>query len=236
MSATVGALGKRAARRPFWLPRWCQLLYLDYRRYRAAGRSALATLFLSQGFWASVVYRASHAFVDWMPHGVLRASAKTLAAILQKLMEILTGICLPRDASIGGGLYLPTFGAIILGRGSIGENCTIEHNVTLGVAGRGAERGRPTIGNRVFIGAGAMIVGKITIGDDAHIFPGSVVTRAVPPRAVVMGYPARVVSHDGSFDLIVYDGMEHDPARRAALENAGADSQGRHPREGGDRV
>ena len=101
----------------------------------------------------------------------------------------------------------------------------------------GKSRSQPaTIGNRVFIGAGAMIVGKITIGDDAHIFPGSVVTRSVPPRAVVMGYPARVVSHDGSFDLIIYDGMEHDPARRAALENAGADSQGRHPREGGDPV
>ena len=196
-------------------------LYRDYRRYRAAGRSVLATIFLTQGFWASVIYRTCHAFVLWMPNGVLQSAAKTLAAILQKLMEIVTGICLPRDAQIGGGLYLPTFGAIILGRGSIGENCTIEQNVTLGVAGRGAERGRPTIGNRVFIGAGALIVGKITIGNDAYIFPGSVVTRAVPPRAVVMGYPARVVSYDGSFDWIVYDGMEHDPQRRESLEKLG---------------
>jgi serine O-acetyltransferase len=221
MNATAGALGKRTARRRFWLPEWCRLLYRDYRRYRVAGHSALGTVFLTQGFWASVIYRASHAFVDWMPGGVLRSGAKTLAAILQKVMEIVTGICLPRDASIGAGLYLPTFGAIILGRGSIGENCTIEQNVTLGIAGRGTERGRPTIGNRVFIGAGSMIVGKITIGDDAYIFPGSVVTRAVPPRAVVMGYPARIVSYDGSFDWIVYDDMEHDPARRASLESSG---------------
>ncbi|MFN2645947.1 MAG: serine O-acetyltransferase [Burkholderiales bacterium] len=220
MSATAGALGKRATRRRFWLPEWCRLLYLDYRRYRAAGRSPLATVFLAQGFWASVVYRASHAFVDWMPNGLLRSAAKTMAAVLQKVMEIVTGICLPRDAEIGGGLYLPSFGGIILGRGSIGENCTIEQNVTLGIAGRGSERGRPTIGNRVFIGAGAMIVGKIMIGDDAYIFPGSVVTRPVPPRAVVMGYPARIVSYDGSFDWVVYDGMEHDPKRRAALETS----------------
>ena len=224
MNASVGALGKRTARRPTWMPLWCGLLYRDYRRYRAAGRSVLATIFLTQGFWASVIYRTCHAFVLWMPNGVLQSAAKTLAAILQKLMEIVTGICLPRDAQIGGGLYLPTFGAIIVGRGSIGENCTIEQNVTLGVAGRGAERGRPTIGNRVFIGAGALIVGKITIGNDAYIFPGSVVTRAVPPRAVVMGYPARVVSYDGSFDWIVYDGMEHDPERRASLENSGPGS------------
>ena len=90
--------------------------------------------------------------------------------------------------------------------------------MTLGIAGKGDERGMPTIGNRVFIGAHSMIVGKISIGDDAVIFPGSIVTRPVPPRAVVMGYPARVISHDGSFDWIVYDGMEHDPHRRTSLE------------------
>jgi len=221
MNVGVDALGKAAARRVLRLPEWCRLLYLDYRRYRLTGHSAIATLCLAQGFWASCVYRPCHALVEWVPGGVLRAAAKTLAAILQKVMEIITGICLPRDAQIGGGLYLPSFGAIILGRGSIGANCTIEQNVTLGVAGRGEERGRPTICNRVFIGAGAMIVGKITIGDDAYIFPGSVVTRSVPPRAVVMGYPAKIASYDGSFDLIVYDGMEHDPQRRESLEKLG---------------
>jgi serine O-acetyltransferase len=221
MSAGIAALGKRARRRTLWLPRWCRLLYLDYRRYRAEGRSAAATIFLSQGFWASAVYRSCHAFVDALPAGMLRSSAKTLAAVAQKLMEIVTGICIPRDCEIGGGLYFPTYGAIILGRGGIGANCTIEQNVTLGIAGRGADRGRPTIGERVFIGAGAMIVGKITIGDDAYIHPGSVVTRSVAARAVVMGYPARVMSYEGSFDAIVYDGMEDDPARRASLEAAG---------------
>jgi serine O-acetyltransferase len=218
MNAGVDALGKRAARRVLWLPEWCRSLYLDYRRYRSAGRSAVATICLSQGFWASCVYRPCHALVDWMPAGMPRAAAKTFAAILQKMMEIITGICLPRDATIGAGLYLPSFGAVILGRGEIGENCTIEQNVTLGVAGKGDERGRPTIGNRVFIGAGAMVVGKIMVGDDAYIFPGSVVTRSVPPRAVVMGYPAKIMSYDGSFDWIVYDGMEHDPQRRESLD------------------
>jgi serine O-acetyltransferase len=221
MNAGVDAFGKRSARRVLRVPEWCRLLYLDYRRYRAAGHSAVATFFLTQGFWASVVYRACHALVDGLPRGFLRGAAKTLSAILQKVVEIVTGICLPRDADIGGGLYLPSFGAIILARGSIGENCTIEQNVTLGIAGRGEERGLPTIGNRVFIGAGSMIVGKITIGDDAYIFPGSVVTRSVPARAVVMGYPARLVSHDGSFDWIVYDGMEQDPSRRESLEKVG---------------
>src|SRR5260221_11412296 len=96
-------------------------------------------------------------------------------------MDIITGIGLPRDAEIGGGLYLPSFGSIVLGRGSIGANCTIEQNVTLGIAGKGEERGRPTIGNRVFIGAGAMIVGKITVAAAPSTFPAPGVPRPGPP-------------------------------------------------------
>src|SRR5258708_7317924 len=83
-----------------------------------------------------------------------------------------------------------------------------------GVAGSGDNRGAPGIGNRVFIGAHSIIVGRITVGDDAVICAGSVVTRSVPARAMVMGNPARVVSYDGSFDYIFYDGMDADPARK----------------------
>lgn len=221
MSAAEVLNKARARRAAFALgPRWLRLLYLDYRRYRAAGRSAAATIFLTQGFWASFVYRLSHAFVDALPEGIVRTLARALAAVAQKLVEIVTGICIPRDCEIGGGLYLPSFGSIILSHGSIGENCTIEHSVTLGIAGKGEERGHPTIGDRVFVGAHSMIVGRITIGDDALIFPGSIVTRSVPPGAVVMGHPARVVSRDGSFEWIAYDGMESDARRRAALEAA----------------
>jgi len=146
----------------FRLPRWARLLRQDYRRYRAAGESALATVF-----------------------------------------------------------YFPRFGGIILSHGPIGENCTLEQSVTIGGAGKGEAWGMPVIGNRVFIGAHSIIVDKITIGDDAMICPGSLVTRSVPPRAVVMGNPAKVVSYEGSFESIVYDGMEDDPARRSALERSG---------------
>lgn len=196
---------------------WWRLVCLDYRRYRAAGRSAAATIFLAQGFWASCVYRATHALVDALPEGVPRTMARALGALAQKGVEIVTGICIPRDCEIGGGLYLPGFGGIVLGHGAIGENCTIEQGVTLGVAGKPEQRGHPTIGDRVFIGAHSLIVGRIGIGDDAVVFPGSMVTRSVPPRGVVMGHPARVVARDGSFAWIRYDGMEADPGRCAAL-------------------
>ncbi len=217
LDAVAGKAGVQRGWRP---ARWWRLLYLDYRRYRAAGESSLGTIFLAQGFWASCVYRASRAAVESLPPGPLRATARVFAAAAQKLVEIATGICIPRNTEIGGGLYFPRFGSIILSHGDIGRNCTIEQNVTLGMAGKGANRGMPTIGNRVFIGAHSMIVGRITIGDDALVFPGSIVTRSVPPRAVVMGYPARVISMDGSFDWIAYDGMEDDPERREALEQS----------------
>ena len=221
MSSGIQTFGKLPLRRRVLrLPEWCRLLYLDYRRYRTAGSSALAAVFLTQGFWASCVHRTSYALINATPPGAMRSVVKTVAAVAQKAVEVLTGICIPNLCEIGGGLHIPRFGAIILSHGSIGENCTIEQNVTLGIAGRGDERGHPTIGDRVFIGAGAMIVGKITVGDDAYIFPGSVVTRSVPPRAVVTGYPARVVSLEGSFEWIVYDGMEYDAGRRESLEKS----------------
>jgi serine O-acetyltransferase len=202
-------------------PRWARLLHQDYRRYRVAGESGLATVFLTQGFWASVVYRTTHALVDWLPEGILRALARTAGGALQKGIEIVAGICVPRGCEIGGGLYFPRFGGIILSHGPIGENCTLEQSVTIGGAGKGDTWGMPVIGNRVFIGAHSIVVGKITIGDDAMICPGSFVTRSVPPRAVVMGNPAKVVSYEGSFESIVYDGMEDDPERRSALERSG---------------
>lgn len=76
----------------------------------------------------------------------------------------------------------------------------------------------PTVGDRVYIGPNAIVVGKITVGDDAMICAGSVVTKSVPPRAVVLGNPARVVSYSGSFDYIAYDGMENDPERIRSMQ------------------
>jgi serine O-acetyltransferase len=200
------------------LPAWCRHIYLDYRRYRATHESALTTIFLTQGFWASCVYRASRALVDFVPPGPLQKLVRAFTLLAQKVIEITTGILLPRQCVIGEGLFIGHFGGIIFpAEGRMGDNCNIGQNVTIGLGGRGAARGVPVIGNRVFIGAHTIVVGNITVGDDALICAGSVVTRSVPPRAVVMGNPAKVVSYEGSFDCVVYDGMESDPDRIASL-------------------
>lgn len=196
---------------------WWRHIYLDYRRYKATGDSATR----AQGFWASCVYRVSRAAVYGARPRFLRTPLRFAALLAQKLTEILTGISMPVECEIGEGLYIGHFGGIILPRdGRIGHNCSIAQNVTLGTAGKGESRGAPTIGNRVFIGTHAVIAGKIQIGEDAMICAGSVITRGVGPRAVVVGNPARVVSFEGSFDHIVYDGVELDPDRQASKDAA----------------
>src|SRR5262249_2745890 len=160
----------------------------------------LRTLFLTQGFWASSIYR--------MGRAVLRRSRvlAPLVATAQKLVEIVTGISIPAQCEIGDGLYIGHYGSIILPpQARLRPNCSLAQSVTIGIAGGGEDRGAPTIGNRVFIGAHSVIAGRITVGDDAVVCAGSVVSRSVPARAVMMGNPARVVSYDGSFDYVYYD-------------------------------
>ena len=80
----------------------------------------------------------------------------------------------------------------------IGNNCNIQQDVTLGKANRGKKVGAPVIGNNVFIGAGAKIIGRIHVGDGAAVGANAVVTKDVPAGAAVAGVPARVVSEQGS--------------------------------------
>jgi len=197
------------------------LIYLDYRRYPAAGaRSALSVIFLTQGFWASAVFRASHWALTRCRIPGLRTIVKAGCVILQKFIEIVTGICIPGRCNIGPGLYVGHFGGIFVdSEARIGENCNIAQGVTIGKGGRGELRGVPVLGDRVHIGANAVILGKITIGDDAVIGPGAVVMNSVPPCGVAMGNPARVVGDSGSFEFVHYDGMENDPARQLQLQN-----------------
>jgi serine O-acetyltransferase len=226
-AAEEGRGGTDAPLSPMHHTPWWRHIYRDFKRYEATGDS-WPTILLSQGFWASSVYRISRAAVTGARPRFLRGPLRAAALLAQKLMEIVTGICIPTQCEIGEALYIGHYGGIILPRhGRIGHNCSFAQNSTIGVAGTGENRGAPVIGNRVFVGAHSVVVGKITIGEDAMICAGSIVTRSVPPRAVVMGNPARVVSYDGSFDHVCYPGMALDPDRLASLERAQA--AGRRP-------
>jgi serine O-acetyltransferase len=203
-----------------------RLLYDDYRRYRAAGaRSALSVVALTQGFWASAVFRASNYALGRFTWPGVRAIVKPLCLMCQKFVEIFTGISIPATCTIGSGLYIGHFGGIFVDSDCrLGKNCNLAQGVTIGKGGRGDLRGVPVLGDRVHVGANAVILGKINIGNDAVIGPGAVVMSSVPPCGVAVGNPARVVALDGSFEFVHYDQMETDPertvARRSQLSRA----------------
>jgi serine O-acetyltransferase len=108
-------------------------------------------------------------------------------------------IQIPVYTKIGKGFLLNHFGGVVINQNVIvGENCNVSQGVTLGNVSRGKLKGCPTIGNRVWIGANSVVVGKITIGDDVLIAPLSYVNFDVPDKAVVMGNPASIVNYNGS--------------------------------------
>lgn len=100
---------------------------------------------------------------------------------------------------IGRGLYIGHFGGVVISPYAVlGANINIAQGVTIGAASRGERKGAPTLENRVWVGANAILVGKITIGSEALIAPGAYVNFDVPPKSIVLGNPGKVVSDAGS--------------------------------------
>jgi serine O-acetyltransferase len=146
---------------------------------------------LALGFWALLVYRFGHArFV--IKNKIIRAPWTILYVILHKLTEIFCGISIGSTAKIGRRLTIEHHGCIVIhGDSVIGDDCLIRHGVTLGNTGYKDLYGAPTLGDRVQIGAGAKLLGRITVGNDAIVGANAVVTRDVPEHAIVGGVPAR---------------------------------------------
>lgn len=100
------------------------------------------------------------------------------------------GLEISRKTKIGKGLYLGhPYNITINPKASIGSNCNIHKGVTIGQENRGARKGVPVIGNKVWIGINATIVGNIVIGDDVLIAPNTYVNCDIPSHSVVFGNP-----------------------------------------------
>ncbi|MGI0523738.1 serine O-acetyltransferase [Rhizobium giardinii] len=149
---------------------------------------------LAQGFWALLVYRLS-APRKHVKSKIFRIPYFIVNRIMQKFIEVTCGIHLPESTAIGRRLNIEHFGGIIVhGHCVIGDDVTIRQGVTLGNKGAGNLAGAPRIGNRVDIGAGAKIIGNVTIGDDVRIGANAVVLTDIPSHSLAVGVPARVVS------------------------------------------
>ena len=107
---------------------------------------------------------------------------------------IKTHIFIPFETKIGYGLYIGHLGRLIInGDVTIGKNCNIATGVTIGQESRGKRKGCPILGNSVWIGTNAVIVGKIIIGDDVLIAPNAFVNFDVPSHSICIGNPAKIV-------------------------------------------
>ena len=148
---------------------------------------------LGIGFWALLVYRFGHArFV--IRNKWLRAPWTIVYLMLNKLAEIFCGIAIHSKARIGRRLSIEHHGCIVIhGDTVMGDDCMIRHGVTTGNTGPEDPFGAPVIGDRVQIGAGAKLLGRIRVGSDVIIGANAVVVHDVPDGAIVGGIPARII-------------------------------------------
>jgi len=178
------------------------LIYSDL--YRITGNSKFTSLikkiFLGESFKYIFWMRTS----NYLTHNkFLKYTLYPIARILLNHYKYRFGIDISYKTSIGSGLYIGHFGGIIISINSkIGKNCNLSQGVTLGQANRGKNKGYPVLGDNVYVGPGAKIVGAVNIGNNVAIGANCVVTKDIPDNAVVVGIPGKVISFEGSTSYI----------------------------------
>jgi serine O-acetyltransferase len=151
-----------------------------------AATSKIEVALTYAGFHALLFYRLGH----WL----LKRRIPFVPRAMSQFARFLTGIEIHPGATIGSGLFIDHGMGVVIGETSeIGDNVTLFQGVTLG--GTGKERGKrhPTIGSHVVVGAGAKVLGPITVGDYVKIGANSVVLQDVPDHSTVVGIPGRIV-------------------------------------------
>lgn len=160
------------------------------QREDPAARSKFEIAVLYSGIHAIWMYRIAH--VMWRRPG-LRFGAR----FLSQLARAITGIEIHPGATIGRRFFIDHGMGVVVGETAIiGDDVLMYHQVTLGGRARGRFKRHPTIGNRVLIGAGAKVIGDITVGDDAKIGANALVVKDVEPGAVIVGIPSNVHKGD----------------------------------------
>jgi serine O-acetyltransferase len=155
--------------------------------------------FLFPATWAIIQYRLSRIVLYHFRIPVLQQLLRVYFFITGRLVNILTGIEISSRAVIGGGMYLPHLGTIIIAHQTvIGQFAVIHQEVTFGNAAKEGKMVFPVLGDRVYVGAGAKIIGNVKIGNDVMIGCNAVVVKDIPDHATAVGMPARVVNMDGS--------------------------------------
>ncbi len=164
----------------------------DIARYRAKGYHG-KELWMEPAVWAIACYRLANWLEVARPMALVRWPLKVVSYATNKACEVVMEMCIDAQATIGGGLYIGHIGGVhISPQAVLGRRCDVAHRVTIGASAMGRE-GAPALGDDVYIGTGATLVGKIKVGDGAKIAANTLVIGNVPAGATVMGVPGRIV-------------------------------------------
>ncbi len=156
------------------------------KREDPAAKSSLEILLCYQGLHAVLFHRVAHWFY--------KKRFFVLARVISSISRLLTSIEIHPGATIGERLFIDHGLGVVIGEtAEIGDDVLLYQGVTIG--GTGNERGKrhPTVKDRVVVGAGASVLGNITLGSDVRVGAGSVVVHSVLPGSTVVGIPGRVV-------------------------------------------
>lgn len=151
-----------------------------------ACRNLFEAIILYPGFHALLIHRISHFLYS--------IKLFFLARLISQISRFLTGIEIHPGAKIGRRLFIDHGMGIVIGETTtIGDDCIIYHNVTLGGTGKDKYKRHPDIGNNVMIGCGSKILGPIKIGDNVKIGANAVVLKDVEENSTIVGIPSRKV-------------------------------------------
>ena len=155
-----------------------------------AARSFLEVFLTYAGLHAIIAYRMAHRLHGW--------GVPLVPRCLSQIARWWTGIEIHPGARVGCGLFIDHGMGVVIGETAVvGDDVTLFQGVTLGGTGKEQGKRHPNIGHRVVIGAGAKVLGNITISDDVRIGANAVVVRDVPAGATVVGVPGRIVKEEG---------------------------------------
>lgn len=189
VQADIDAAGERARTGVAALFRPFTRIREDVRtifRNDPAARTVLEVIFCYPGFHAVILHRIAHRM--W------KMRLYFGARFLSQFNRAVTGIEIHPGATIGRRFFIDHGMGIVIGETTeIGDDVTLYQGVTLGGTSLEKKKRHPTLGDRVVVGAGAKVLGALTVGDDARVGSGAVVVKDVPPGATVVGLAGRVL-------------------------------------------
>jgi len=175
-----------------------------------AARNVFEVLTTYPGLHAVMAHRVSH--ILW------NMGLKWLARMNSTLSRWFTGIEIHPGARIGRRFFIDHGMGVVIGEtAEIGDDCTLYHGVTLGGTSWNKGKRHPTLTNNVVVGAGAKVLGPITLGDGSRVGSNAVVVKDVAPEETVIGVPGRLVTKGGS---------EKDKKRQVMAKKIGFDAYG----------